>query len=128
MGNLQDNRSQNTAIVFNGKIIVCGGYNMINHGGNYNEEFAKSTEIIPLEVLQKSSQLKATSQTISRKVGDINFPRHNPAMGIVKVDGKSKVILFGGGQPVEEWDDDEEVWKVSTNLNSTKRAKFFAHC
>ena len=127
MGNLQDNRRRYTGIVFNGKIIVCGGYKMINHSVNYFE-LAKSTEIIQLEVLQKSSQQIPTSQTISRKVGDINFPRNNPAMGIVKVDGKSKVILFGGGQPVEEWDDKEEIWRVSTNLNSTKRAKFFAHC
>ena len=30
--------------------------------------------------------------------------------------------------PVEEWNDEEEIWRVSTNLNFAKRAKFFAHC
>ena len=125
MGNLQDNRRKYTAIVFNGKIIISGGYNMIDIEGIYYEELAKSTEIIPLEVSQKS---KIKGKPISRKVGNINFPRKNPSMGIVKVDGKSKVILFGGGEPVEEWDDEEEIWRVSQNFSFTKRIDYFAHC
>ena len=118
MGNLQENRAQYVAIVFNSRIIVCGG-----------NSWTRSTEIIPVDILQKSSQFgMATSEIISRKVGDISFPRRNPALGIVKIDGNSKVILFGGGQPVEEWDDEEEMWRVSKNFSFTKRIDFFAHC
>ena len=118
MGNLQEDRSEYAAILFNGKIIVCGG-----------DSFTRSTEIIPLNILQKSPQFgMGTSEIISRKVGDINFPRRSPALGILKIDGKSKVILFGGGELVEEWDDEKEIWEISTNFIFKERFDFFAHC
>ena len=118
MGNLQENRAQYVAIVFNSRIIVCGG-----------NSWTRSTEIIPVNILQKSSQFgMATSEIISRKVGDINFPRRSPALGILKIDGKSKVILFGGGELVEEWDDEKEIWEISTNFIFKERFDFFAHC
>ena len=42
MGCLEDDRVHYSAIVFNGKIIVCGG--------------RRSTEIIPLNMLETSTQ------------------------------------------------------------------------
>ena len=57
--------------------------------------------------------------------------RVRPNIGIVKVDGKSKVIIFRAfedGQPVEEWNDEEEIWEILTNFSLPQRDGNFAHC
>ena len=71
------------------------------------------------------------SRTISRKAGDVNIARLRTFIGIVKVEGMSKVIIFGGfgeKDPVEEWNDEEEIWEISTNFSLPQRDGNFAHC
>ena len=72
---------------------------------NFCPRTGSATEIIDL------------SNWTSRKVGDLNIQRYRHGMGIVDINGKSKLIVFGGYDDsylnsIEEWDEDTETWSL----------------
>ena len=85
--------------------------------GGYSGEYIKSTEIINV------------SDGKSRKAGNLNVARSWHGMGIANIDQKSKLIAFGGYNgsclnSVEEWDNENETWKMSTLKLSEAKAHF----
>ena len=73
------------------------------------------------------------SNWTSKKAGDLNVQRYGHGMGIVDINGKSKLIVFGGNNEssyldsIEEWDEDTETWLMSTmKLSEAKQA--FGYC
>ena len=106
--NLLKGRCHQQYALFNNKLIVCGGY--------YKEN---STEIIDL------------SNGTIRKGGDLQVGRSMHGMDILKINGRSVVIAFGGLNShnqyldsIEEWNDESETWKMSSLKLSEAKAKF----
>ena len=105
--------------MYKGKVIVTGGHNGINRRGGNN--WLKSTEVIEL------------SSWVSKRAGDLNIQRVAQGMGIVDINGKSKLIVFGGTDgevdldSIEEWDEDTETWTMST-MKLSKGKCFFGFC
>ena len=103
---------QSQCFLYNGNVLVTGGYDGRNQ--------LKSTEIIEL------------SNWKSKTAGNLNVARHSHGMGIVDINGKSKLIVFGGTNEyyldsIEEWDEDTETWSLST-MKLSEAKKQFAYC
>ena len=49
-------------------------------------------------------------------------------MGIVRVEGIPKLIIFGTKAPVEEWNEDLNKWEISTEFQFTNKTEHFAVC
>ena len=114
---LVNGRCHHRSVFFNGKVIVSGG-----NEEHYTLEGTKSTEIIDL------------SNFTSKRVGDLNIARHHHGMGIMEINGKDKVVVFGGSNKqdkeldsVEEWDEKTETWTLSTMKLSEPKSSF-AYC
>ena len=110
-GSLLEGRLNHRCFFHRGKVVVVGGYLALN-----------STEIINI------------SDGTSRKVGDLNVARESHGMGIAHINGKSKLIVFGGYNSVdgyldsiEEWDDESETWTIST-LKLSEAIHSFGYC
>ena len=110
-------RCHHRSVFFNGKVIVSGG-----NEEQFTLEGIKSTEVIDL------------SNGTSRRVGDLNIARHHHGMGIMEINGKDKVVVFGGSNnhdkeldSVEEWDEKTETWTLSTMKLSEPKSSF-AYC
>ena len=86
-------RHEHACIVFNNKVIITGGGD-------------SKTEIIELQ----GSNLNI------RYGGRLNDNRHGHGMGIVSYGGVPNLITFGGAESVEIWNDQDETWKVSTDI------------
>ena len=101
IGKLQVGRWMHTSAIFNGKLIVTGGFNYKTTG------LIRSTDIIDLE------------SGISRLGGNLNVHRCHSGMGVITLNGKQKLIVFGGEldvmaiDSIEEWDEETETWKIS---------------
>ena len=104
---------QSQCFLYNGNVLVTGGYD-----GQYA---SKSTEIIDL------------SHWTSKKAGDLNVERASHGMGIVDINGKPKLIVFGGWNgsscldSIEEWDDDTYSWSLST-MKLSEAKELFGYC
>ena len=106
--NLLKGRCHQQYVLFNNKLIVCGGY--------YNEN---STEIIDL------------SNCNIRNGGDLCTSRSMHGMDVLKINGKRVVIAFGGFNDhdqyldsIEEWNDETETWTMSSLKLSEAKARF----
>ena len=119
-GSLLIGRLNHQSILYQGKVIVTGGERR-RIGENHYSGMLRSTEIIDL------------SNGVSRRVGDLNEARTLHGMGILKINGNSKLVVFGGEtiddngdvialDSVEEWDDESESWKISSLKLSTARS------
>ena len=105
-------RVNHACIVFNGKVIITGGSNPI-------------TEII---------EMHGNNLTI-RYGGRLNDDRFGHGMGIVNYSGVPTLITFGGGltvdsteaESVEIWNDQDETWKVSTDIKMEISRKLFGY-
>ena len=105
------------------------GHRCFFHGGN-----VVVTGGVRFEVWLKSTEIINISDGTSRKVGILNVARGYHGMGIAHINGKSKLIVFGGYNSVdgyldsiEEWDDETETWTMSTmKLSESKGA--FGYC
>ena len=110
VGRLHQGRYGHRCFFLNGKIIVSGGHDGRN--------VLKSTEVIDI------------SNGTSEKVGDLNQARCDHGMGIVHVNDKVKLIVFGGSIPgsftnsIEEWDDDSKTWEISISKLSEAKNQF----
>ena len=104
------------AILFNDKIIVCGGWMY------HDERFIKTTEVIDLKDLEnipfglfdKDDKLQK-SVSKSRRAGRYIFNRVHDfsiGLGIIRRDGQPKLILFDSENRIEEWNDKLEIWEV----------------
>jgi len=107
-GSLLEGRLNHRCFFHGGKVVVVGGYLALN-----------STEIINI------------SDGTSRKVGDLNVARRLHGMGIAHINGKSKLIVFGGRttaghnlDSIEEWDEESETWTMSTMKLSEAKEQF----
>ena len=118
-GSLLQGRYNHSCFFLGGKVVVTGGYDDWNI-----DKWIKSTEIINL------------SDGTSRKVGDLNVARDNHGMGIAHINGKSKLIVFGGFSgsawhgwldSIEEWDEESETWKTST-MKLSEANCLFGYC
>ena len=118
--NLREVRVRAVAAYFNNKVIVSGGSrHMLGRP-------SKTTEIIPISKLY--SKVANTTNPISYYGGDLHFARPYPRMGIIKINGKRTLIIFDDRKhpEIEEWDDENEVWKISSlTLNQDRMC--FAH-
>ena len=109
LGSLLQERERHRCFFHRGNVVVTGGY---------CEGYLKSTEMINI------------SNGKSRKVGDLNVERHSHGIGIAHINGKSKLIVFGGyhGEfflnSIEEWDDETETWSISTMKLSEAKSEF----
>ena len=110
IGSLLQGREDHRCFFHGGKVVVTGGY----FGG-----YLKSTEIINI------------SDGTSRKAGDLNVARSHLGMGIAHINGKSKLIVFGGEtghmqytDSIDEWDDESETWTMSSMKLSEAKRKF----
>ena len=113
VGKLLQGRYYHRCFFYGGEIVVTGG---IDKG------FLKSTELINI------------SNGTSRKVGDLNVARRQHGMGIAHINGKSKLIVFGGQaanssflDSIEEWDEVSESWKMST-MKMSRAKSAFGYC
>ena len=116
VGSLLQGRFDHRCFFHGGKIVVTGGIG----------EYPKSTEIITI----------SDGTFRIRKVGSLNVERYGHGMGIAHINGKSKLIVFGGHKyngsyldSIEEWDDESETWTMSTEKFKLSEAKFdFGYC
>ena len=113
VGSLIEGRTDHRCAFYNGKLVVTGGYD------GWNE--LNSTEVHDL------------SRGISHRASDLNVARMGHGMGIIIFNGRTKLIAFGGlnskQRPiyldsVEEWDDKNEIWIMSTLKLSEGRSDF----
>ena len=104
------------ATLFNDKIIVCGGQMY------RNQRFIKTTEVIQLKDLQnipfgeyEKNDLLQRSIVESRKAGKYIIERDHHFsmyMGVIRINGHPKLILFDSKNRFEEWNDQLEIWQV----------------
>ena len=104
---LQVARRYHSAIFFNGKIILTGGY------------VPGDWKTVPGTVLD-STEIYDLEKECSEMGGNLNIKRHDHGIGIIKKNGKSTVIVYGGRSSdgeslssIEEWNDKEKKWVVS---------------
>ena len=101
IGNLKYGRYSHASFLYNGKVIITGGINPDN-----------STEIFTL------------STGIVSAGGNLNVGRHAHGMGILKIKGIPKLVVFGGRSYqtqthtsiVEVWNDDTETWHIAEGI------------
>ena len=111
VGSLLQGRWFHRSFLYKGKVIVTGGKHVSN-------PLLKLTEVIDL------------SSWASKRAGELNVQRWGHGMGLVEINGKSKLIVFGGGyngsiiDSIEEWDEDSETWKMSTMKMSSAKQLF----
>ena len=102
------------------------GDNVIISGGTYGNQ-------IPLDC----TEIYSISNGTLRLGGNLNFARRGHGMGIIHVNGESKLIAFGGCgfinntvinlSTVEEWNVETESWTVS-NLTLSEPRWSFSYC
>ena len=70
----------------------------------------------------------------SKFAGNLNIARYWHGMGIVDINGQSKLVVFGGLttdyselDSIEEWDEDTESWTMSS-MKLSKPNALFAYC
>ena len=63
-----------------------------------------------------------------RKGGNLNGKLGGRRMGIVRVEGIPKLIIFGTKAPIEEWNEDLNKWEISTEFQFTSKTEHFAVC
>ena len=105
LGNLNHGRFEHASFLYNGKVIITGG--SISEGTETD-----STEILTL------------STGIIRQGGNLNFGRGGHGMGILRINGISKLVVFGGYSAqtkthttiVEMWNDDTETWHIAEGI------------
>ena len=112
IGSLLQERSSHSCFFYNENVIVTGGFD--------GYKWLKSTEIIKL------------SNWTPKKAGDLNVQRSHHGMGIVDINGKSKLIVFGGWNgshldSIEEWDEVTETWSMS-NMKLSEPKNRFGYC
>ena len=103
-GNLRVGRRSANAVLFNNRIII--------NGGRINHELAslRSTEILTLQ----KTELQHIYFVDIKDGGNSAFSRLGQlCMGLVNVENKTKLIIFGGENPIEEWNDETESWHIS---------------
>ena len=112
-GNLRVARYCANAVLINNKIIISGGNDTNNELTNL-----RSTEIMTLHKTKShETELQHTFLVDIREGGDWVFSRRGQTfMGLVNVENKTKLIIFGGDSPIEEWDEETESWH-SSNLS-----------
>ena len=107
-------RRDHSAIFYNGKIILTGGY--WHNGMVDTENVLDSTEIYHLD------------KECSEMGGNLNIRRQKFGLSVIKKNNSSKLIAFGGLSvpqspnayvrniflsSIEEWNDEEKKWEVS---------------
>ena len=107
VGNLKHPRSECSVAVFNDKIIVCNGRDA--------NKILKSTEIIPLKRISGEKEIEFLP---IRKGGDTRLARCHGGIGVVQDGDSQKLIRFGNGVPTQEWNDETETWRISTQIKS----------
>ena len=112
VGSLLKGRYDHRCFIVNSKMIVTGGI-----GNDWNA--LKSTEVVELSIWK------------SKYAGDLNVARSGHGMGIVYINGKSKLVVFGGRttggsmlDSIEEWDEDTETWTMSSMKLSNPNCLF----
>ena len=111
---LKIGRLWHASFVYKENVIICGGAD-----GTYWGQVFGSTEILSL------------SNGTLRLGGSLQIPRKLHGMGLVKVDGKTKLIAFGGKNEmgddlssIEEWNETTEQWELSKSRLSEPRSGF----
>ena len=122
VGEMLEKRSRHSSFLFKNNVIVTGGLQWQKYSGRAKVSIA-ITEMLSLPDLKP------------RKVGDLITARHNHGMGLVKIKGKSVLIVFGGCKidatgkrellsSIEEWNDEEENWVLSKMTLSEAKEEF----
>ena len=116
-------RRFHSAIFFNGKIILTGGYRYVP--GDW--------KTVPSTVLDLT-EIYDIEKECSEMAGNLNIKRQDHGIGIIKKNGKSTVIAYGGissdGESlssIEEWNDKEKKWVVS-QLTTKEPKHTFGFC
>ena len=117
LGNLNHGRFEHASFLYNGKVIITGG--SISEGTETD-----STEILTL------------STGIVRQGGNLNVGRGGHGMGILRIKGISKLVVFGGYSAqtqthttiVEMWNDDTETWHIAEDIKSSECLYKFGYC
>ena len=122
-GNLRVGRKNANAVIFNNRIIISGG--RINH----ELTSLRSTEILTLQKTKShQTELQHTHYVDIKDGGDTAFSRLGKlCMGLIHVENKTRLIMFGGESPIEEWDEETESWQRS-NLSPPTVHSSFGYC
>ena len=114
IGSLLVGRDHHRCFFHGGRVVVTGG--------ETRKKYLQSTEIINI------------FDGTSREVGDLNVARSYHGMGIAHINGKSKLIVFGGYNglgsflnSIEEWDEESETWTKS-NMTLSEAKSGFGYC
>ena len=128
IGHLQDPRFLANAAIFNDKIIITeGGFGPAFVSGTFELKIVETTEIISLEKLKNLTS--RVDHVITKRVKVPRVKRDvMPNLGIVRYQGVPKLISFGGATAIEEWNDEEDKWDVSTDFSMTKARSCFGYC
>ena len=115
---LNKKRWHHSSAVYGDYVIICGG-----------TDFTHTT--------LDSTEIYCISNGTLRLAGNLNFARRGHGMGIINVNGESKLIAFGGRgffnnivtylSSVEEWNTETESWTVS-NLTLSEPRWSFSYC
>ena len=96
-----------------------------------NQDFLSQTAILPLQRVKKSNvEIIAhhDEPVILKKGGNLNGKAKCRRMGIVRIDGISKLIMFGTKAPVEQWNEDLNKWEISEEFQFSSQSENFAVC
>ena len=122
LGSLYNNRWGHKCFLFNGKIVVTGGVN--------GDQTTNSTEII---------DVSNNADVTTRIAGNLNDRRRSHGMGIVSINGKAELIVFGGCRnarnitkyrfidSVEIWNDKTETW-IMSSMKLSEPIALFGYC
>ena len=125
LGNLNHGRYDHSSFLYKGRVIITGGSNgYYSTGGSNGYTETNSTEILTL------------STGIVRQGGNLNVGRTGHGMGILKMEGIPKLVVFGGfsyqtqthTSIVEEWNDDTETWHVVEGIELSVPLYKFGYC
>ena len=107
---------------FKGKLFMTGGMIVMDESGLHLNRISGKTLVYSLP------DFTAVDGP------DLNVPRHMHGMGIIRVGGVPKLIVFGGVgndknklDSIEEWDEEQQQWKMSTMKMSEPNA-CFSYC
>ena len=105
LGSLNHGRFEHASFLYKGKVILTGG------------SISENTETDSTEILTLSTG-------IIRQGGNLNVGRSGHGMGILKIKGIPKLVVFGGRSYetqtntsiVEVWNDDTETWHIAEGV------------
>ena len=107
--------------IIEGKLVITGGMDCTFQIHGLKRPSLDTTEVVDL------------STKTSRIAGNLNTPRQNHGMSIMKIDNKFKLVAFGGESvegdglldSVEVWNSQTEKWKESHILKLDYKASRF---